>query len=113
MGQNDEVESGHLFCQNAHVFPVMDYIRRFVDSEYYAESFGKVPFIGMGFGILWPASQHPNYEWRVLNTFDWYSPKYQWKHTIEEVTGWFIQAGLTNVQALPVSVSVTCRRPVG
>jgi SAM-dependent methyltransferase len=61
---------------------------------------------------LLPISQHPDPEWRVLDTFDWYAPKYQWKHDYPEVEGWFRQAGLVDVERLPVSVSVTGLRPV-
>jgi len=55
----------------------------------------------------------PDREWRVLNTFDWYSPKYQWKHTYSEVEGWFREAGLQQITALPRPVAVCGRRPPG
>ncbi len=35
--------------------------------------------------ILPPSSYHPDKIWRVLDTYDWLSPKYQWKHTYKEV----------------------------
>lgn len=53
-----------------------------------------------------PASNHPEAEWRTLDTYDWYSPKYQWKHTNDEVREWFERAGLTDVRVLDVPVSV-------
>jgi SAM-dependent methyltransferase len=60
---------------------------------------------------LLPVSQHPEPEWRVLDTFDWYAPKYQWKHDWPEVEGWFREAGLEDISRLEVPVSVAGRRP--
>jgi SAM-dependent methyltransferase len=60
---------------------------------------------------LLPVSQHPDPEWRVLDTFDWYAPKYQWKHDWPEVEGWFAEAGLEDVRRHEVPVSVSGRRP--
>ena len=56
-------------------------------------------------GLL-PTSINPDPEWRWLDTFDWYSPTYQWKHTNEEVEGWFREAGLVDIVRGPVPVSV-------
>jgi SAM-dependent methyltransferase len=36
-----------------------------------------------------PVNRNRNRQWRVLDTFDWYSPQYQSKHTYEEVFRWF------------------------
>jgi SAM-dependent methyltransferase len=58
-----------------------------------------------------PASQHPDPEWRVLDTFDWYAPRYQWKHSAPEVESWFSEVGLIDVDRHPVPVSVSGRRP--
>ena len=60
-----------------------------------------------------PTSLDPNPEWRWLDTFDWYSPRYQWKHTYEEVEGWFREAGLTEIQRGKFPVSVRGSRPQG
>lgn len=48
----------------------------------------------------------PDPEWRVLDTFDWYSPRYQWKHTYTEVRAWFEEAGMEEVALLPRPVAV-------
>jgi SAM-dependent methyltransferase len=59
-----------------------------------------------GFGplvtrILLPVSVNPpTHGWRVCNTFDLYSPKYQSFHTHAEVNEWFLKAGLQRVQAI-------------
>ncbi len=60
---------------------------------------------------LLPVSHHPDPEWRVLDTFDWYAPKYQWKHDWDEVEGWFREAGLADIRRHEVAVSVSGRRP--
>jgi SAM-dependent methyltransferase len=62
---------------------------------------------------LLPVSHHPDPEWRVLDTFDWYAPKYQWKHDWPEVEGWFREAGLEDVRRHEVPVAVSGRRPAG
>ena len=61
--------------------------------------------------ILAPASHHPDPEWRLLDTFDWYSPRYQSKHSVDEVVEWFRTAGLTRIESLAVPVSVTATKP--
>lgn len=71
---------------------------------YYAP---KIPIIGKLLNVLLFTSKHPNWRWRVLDTFDWYSPLYQSKHTYSEVIGWFRECQLKNIQVrdFPVSVS--------
>lgn len=65
----------------------------------------RIPLLGKIFDRLWPGSVHPDYEWRVLDTFDWYSPVYQWKHTDEELESWFREAGMQDIRRLPFPVS--------
>lgn len=48
--------------------------------------------------------------WDVMDTFDAYSPRYQWKHTEPEVAGWFKEAQLQEIRILDVPVSVRGRR---
>ena len=71
---------------------------------YYAQ---KIPIIGEFLKILINVSSHPNWRWRVLDTFDWYSPLYQSKHTYSEVIGWFRECQLKDIKVgdWPVSVS--------
>ena len=56
--------------------------------------------------LLLPTSTHPVKDWRILDTFDWYSPKYQWKHTHKEVMRWFWSSGLSEVKRADIAVSV-------
>lgn len=67
----------------------------------------KIPLVGKAvFHFLPPLSMHPHWEDRILDTFDWYSPIYQWKHTYPEVYGWFQQANLTDIHLLEFPVSI-------
>jgi SAM-dependent methyltransferase len=68
------------------------------------------PIIGTLLSLALVTSSHPNWKWRVLDTFDWYAPKYQFRHTSTEVTQWFREAGLTDVRILAFPVSVSGRR---
>jgi SAM-dependent methyltransferase len=54
---------------------------------------------------------YDDYQRRVLDTFDWYSPAYQSKHSYPEVCRWFREAGLVDVIPLDVEVSVRGRKP--
>lgn len=56
--------------------------------------------------FFFPVAMHKNWRWRVLDTFDWYSPRYQSKHTYYEVVQWFKDAGLKNIEILEHPVSV-------
>ena len=66
----------------------------------------KLPVLGMFLRLILPVSMHPRWEWRVLDTFDWYSPKFQWRHTYEEVFPWFEEHGLKDIRVLKVSVAM-------
>jgi len=47
-------------------------------------------------------STHPDPKIRVCDTFDWYSPEFQFHHTDEEADQWFRKAGLTDIVNLSV-----------
>jgi len=76
----------------------------------------KIPFIGRPMSgvlhFLLPTSVHRRAEWRVLDTFDWYSPRYQSRHTYEEVYGWFQEAGLEGIKLFPDRVAMQGTRPL-
>lgn len=57
------------------------------------------------------SNQGTGLAWDILDTFDNYSPKYQWKHSEPEVLGWFKEAGLEVMAVLSYPVSVRGRRP--
>jgi SAM-dependent methyltransferase len=66
----------------------------------------RLPLIGLASQALLPTSLNPDPEWRILDTFDWYAPRFQWKHTYDEVEGWFQEAGLTQIARAGFPVSV-------
>lgn len=58
----------------------------------------KIPFLGPLLQYVFPISNSPKWKWRWLDTFDWYTPKYQWKHTYPEVYGWFKENGFSDME---------------
>jgi hypothetical protein len=48
---------------------------------------------------------------RMLDTFDWYSPKYQPKHTYEQVFKWYAAMGMEDMSVGEISIAVCGRKP--
>lgn len=67
----------------------------------------RLPLLGMGFHLLWPISHRKDPRWRLLDTFDWYSPRYQWKHDWPEVYTWFKEAGFHSMECHPYGVCMS------
>jgi ubiquinone/menaquinone biosynthesis C-methylase UbiE/uncharacterized protein YbaR (Trm112 family) len=57
-------------------------------------------------------SEHPDWRWRVLDTFDWYSPVYQSRHTYHEVYQWYRDEGLVDIEPLADWVAMKGRKPL-
>ena len=57
----------------------------------------QLPLVGRVSQVLLPTNTHQNWRWRWLDTFDWYTPKYQWKHRYPEVIRWFRDAGFSDL----------------
>lgn len=54
-----------------------------------------------------PVNTHPDFHWRVLDTFDWYSPRYQDKDcSILRTLGWFREAGLRYFDVLDYPTAI-------
>lgn len=71
----------------------------------------RLPVIGpLGRGCL-VISMEPNWRWRWLDTFDWYSARYQSKHTHAEVARWFKEAGLVDLFIGEGEVTLAGRKP--
>jgi SAM-dependent methyltransferase len=64
-----------------------------------------LPVIGWLFRTVMFISLERDWRWRVLDTFDWYSPRFMSWHTHHEVFGWFKENGLRDVEVLAPSVS--------
>jgi SAM-dependent methyltransferase len=60
---------------------------------------------------LFPINHQPDPEARVLDTLDWYSPKYQSKHTYEQVFRWFESCGLGDLTVGDDPIGVRGRKP--
>ena len=60
---------------------------------------------------LLPINKHPVFRWRVLDTFDWYTPRFQDKDcSPARVIGWCTEAGLRELELLDFPTSVRGRR---
>jgi len=56
--------------------------------------------------VLIPMSEEPDTDRRILDTYDWYSPWYQFKFTYGEVASWFRDAGITSYQCLDSPIAI-------
>lgn len=62
---------------------------------------GGTPLVNRTLNKIVNFSAHPSYENRVCDTFDWWAPRYQYHHTVDELTAWFSEAGFEQVHVLP------------
>src|ERR1035441_3786844 len=76
----------------------------------------KIPLVGRpasgALAYMIPMAFHPDRTWRILDTFDWYSPWYQSKHTYEEVFRWFESSGLQDLRVIEQPIAVQGTRPL-
>ena len=97
-------QSLHKLCA---VFDPLYYVHRIL---------GRIPVVGRSLSSalanLVPMNLQPSREWRLLDTFDWYSPVYQSKHTYEQVFRWFEDCGLEDLHVLYRPISVRGTRPL-
>ena len=88
----------HLLC---HTAGPAYYVYKGLDS---------IPLAGKrlssAFNFFFWMSRDPDWHWRVLDTFDWYSPRYQSKHTYEEVFQWFEDSGLEKIRIFPDRIAL-------
>jgi SAM-dependent methyltransferase len=49
----------------------------------------RIPLIGKLFHLVFPISLERNWRYRWLDTFDWYTPRYQFKFLYPEIFRWF------------------------
>jgi ubiquinone/menaquinone biosynthesis C-methylase UbiE/uncharacterized protein YbaR (Trm112 family) len=75
--------------------PVMRTLAAAAIPMYYAY---RTPLIGKVLALVGPISMHPDWRWRWLDTFDWYTPRYQWKFLYPEVFRWFRANGFRDVE---------------
>lgn len=73
----------------------------------------KLPIVGRPLRFLLPISNEEDMEWRILDTFDWYAPTFQWKHSAAEVRRWFEALDFEDITELGTPVAVRGRRAAG
>ena len=76
----------------------------------------RVPLVGRpAAGLvhhMFPVNRQKDPEARMLDTFDWYSPKYQSKHTYEQVFKWYEAMGMEDMRVGEISIAVRGRKTV-
>ncbi len=75
----------------------------------------RVPLVGRpvagAIQHVFPVNRQKDAELRLLDTFDWYSPKYQSKHTYEQVFRWFEDMHMEDMHVGQSSIAVRGRKP--
>ena len=62
---------------------------------------GGVPVLNKALNKVANFSNHPDWTLRVCDNFDWYAPRYQSHHTVDELKSWFAEEGFVDLSALP------------
>jgi SAM-dependent methyltransferase len=62
---------------------------------------GSVPVLKRTLNKVANFSNHPDWTLRVCDNFDWYAPKYQSHHSVEELKTWFAEEGYDDLVELP------------
>ena len=66
---------------------------------------GSVPLLNRTLSKLVNFSSHPDWTLRVCDNFDWYAPRYQSHHTLDELKRWFAEEGFVDIRELPPAKS--------
>jgi SAM-dependent methyltransferase len=61
---------------------------------------GGIPILNRTLNKIANFSSHPDWTLRVCDNFDWYAPRYQSHHSIEELKGWFSEEGFVDLVEL-------------
>lgn len=76
----------------------------------------KVPLVGRpAAGLVhhvFPVNCQKSPEARMLDTFDWYSPRYQSKHTYEQVFRWYGAMGMDDMRIGDTAIAVRGHKPL-
>jgi SAM-dependent methyltransferase len=67
----------------------------------------RLPVVGTIANLAVPISMERHWRWRWLDTFDWYTPKYQFKYLYPEIVRWYQDAGFHELEIFgePVRMS--------
>lgn len=58
----------------------------------------RIPGVGAVARLALPISMERHWRWRWLDTFDWYTPRYQFKYLYPEIFRWYQDAGFHEVE---------------
>jgi SAM-dependent methyltransferase len=61
---------------------------------------GGIPVLNRVLNKVVNFSNHPDWTLRVCDNFDWYAPKYQSHHTVDELKRWFVEEGFAELVEL-------------
>ena len=61
---------------------------------------GSIPVVNRTLNKVANFSSHPDWTLRVCDNFDWYAPRYQSHHTLDELKAWFVEEGFDNLAEL-------------
>lgn len=61
---------------------------------------GGIPLVNRTLNKVVNFSGHPDWTLRVCDNFDWYAPRYQSHHTLDELKGWFQEEGFQDLVEL-------------
>ncbi len=61
---------------------------------------GSFPILNRTLNKVANFSNHPDWTLRVCDNFDWYAPRYQSHHSLDELTRWFAEAGFVDLVEL-------------
>ncbi len=61
---------------------------------------GSIPIANRTLNKIANFSSHPDWTLRVCDNFDWYAPRYQSHHSLEELKRWFTEEGFTDLVEL-------------
>jgi SAM-dependent methyltransferase len=70
----------------------------------------RLPVVGKAFQLAAPISMEPEARWRWLDTFDWYTPKYQFKYLYPEIFRWFRNNGFHDVEIFDGPIRMSGRK---
>jgi SAM-dependent methyltransferase len=62
---------------------------------------GGIPVLNKTLNKVVNFSNHPDWTLRVCDNFDWYAPRYQSHHTVDELRQWFQAEGFDDLRVLP------------
>jgi SAM-dependent methyltransferase len=73
----------------------------------------RTPILGKILRLLLPISMHSDWRWRWLDTFDWYTPTYQWKLSYPEVIRWYRRRGFCDLEVFDEPIRMRGTRTAG